>query len=61
LNRQDFKDEYEKRGWTPIILAERWGCSKTRVHQIAVEIESGHKKSQLYVDAVRGLPYLNIY
>lgn len=56
---QDFKSEYEKRGWTPITLAKRWGCSKTRIHQIALEVESGHKKNQLYIDALFSLPNSN--
>lgn len=58
LNRQEFKDEYEKRGWTPISLAARWGCSKTRIHQVAVEVEAGHKKAQLHIDALHGLPFI---
>jgi len=58
LDRQQFKDEYEKRGWTPIPLAERWGVSKTRIHQMAVEVETGHKKAQAYIDMLHGLPYL---
>lgn len=58
MNRQDFKDEYEKRGWTPVTLSERWSCSKTRIHQIAVEVEVGHKKAQAYIDMLHGLPYV---
>ncbi len=58
MNRQEFKNEYEKRGWTPITLANRWGCSKTRIHQIAVEVEENHKKEQHHIDALHGLPYL---
>jgi len=56
LNRTEFKAEYEKRGWTPILLAKRWGCSKTRIHQIAAEVEQGHKKTQAYIDMLNGLP-----
>lgn len=58
MDRLEFKAEYEKRGWTPIPLAERWGVSKTRIHQMAVEVEKWHKKSQAYIDMLHGLPYL---
>jgi len=58
LTKEEFKAEYEKKGWTPIPLAERWGCSKTRIHQIAAEVEAGHKKALAYIDMVHGLPYL---
>jgi hypothetical protein len=60
LDRQEFKDEYEKRGWTPIPLALRWGVSKTRIHQMAVEVERKHKKAQAYIDMLHGLPYVKI-
>jgi hypothetical protein len=39
-------------------LAERWGCSKTRIHQMAVEVEQGHKKAQAYIDMLHGLPHV---
>ncbi|WP_282679527.1 hypothetical protein [Shewanella xiamenensis] len=58
LNRKEFKQEYEKRGWNPDSLSERWGCSKTRIHQIASEVEKNHKKTQAYIDMLHGLPYL---
>ena len=60
MNRQQFKNEYEKRGWSPITLAKRWGVSKTRIHQMAVEVETGHKKSMAYTDMLHGLPYLTV-
>ena len=58
LKRTEFKAEYEKRGWTPISLSERWGCSKTRIHQMAAEVEQGHKKTQAYIDMLHGLPHV---
>ncbi|MAC34716.1 MULTISPECIES: hypothetical protein [Pseudoalteromonas] len=58
MNRTEFKAEYEKRGWTPLLLAKRWGCSKTRIHQMAAEVEQGHKKAQAYIDMLHGLPHV---
>lgn len=58
MNRIEFKAEYEKRGWTPLLLAKRWGCSKTRIHQMAAEVEQGHKKAQAYIDMLHGLPHV---
>lgn len=58
MTKDEYKAEYEKKGWTPIPLAERWGCSKTRIHQIAEEVGNGHKKAQAYIDQVHGLPYI---
>lgn len=60
MDRQEFKKEIEVRGWSIERLAERWGCSKTRIHQIAVEIENGHGKRLFHIDALRGLPYLSV-
>lgn len=58
MTSEEFKAEYEKKGWTPIPLANRWGCSKTRIHQIAKEVGDNHKKKQAYIDMLHGLPYL---
>lgn len=58
MTRKEFKEEYEKRGWTPAKLSERWGCSNTRIHQIAVEVEENHKKKQAHIDMLHGLPYV---
>jgi hypothetical protein len=58
MKKMEFKKEYEKRGWTPLTLAKRWGCSNTRIHQIAAEVECNHKKANAYIDMVNGLPYI---
>lgn len=58
MTHQEFKDEYEKRGWTPKLLSTRWGCSPTRIHQIAKEVENQHKKAQAHIDMLHGLPFI---
>ncbi|MEI8659285.1 hypothetical protein [Vibrio sp. Hal054] len=58
MDRQQYKDEFIKRGWTVITLAKRWSVTPTRIHQIAVEVETNHKKAQAHLDMLHGLPYL---
>lgn len=59
MTRQGFKNVYESRGWNPPTLAQRWDCSKTRIHQIAAEVEDNHKRKQALVDMLNGLPHVN--
>ena len=55
MTQEEFKAEYTKKGWTPTSLAKRWGFSApTRIHQIA---QDPHK-NPYFIDAVKGLPYL---
>ncbi len=60
LKKEEFKEVYESKGWTPSELAKRWGyTAPTRIHQIASDVENGHKRAQAYIDMLRGLPKKN--
>jgi hypothetical protein len=51
MNTAQFKTIYEKKGWTPVTLANYWGfTAATRIHQIAKD------PSMLHACAVDGLP-----
>lgn len=57
MTREDFKNHYEKKGWSAPELARRWGyTAPTRIHQIAADVELGHKRAQSYIDMLYGLP-----
>ncbi|GLT19586.1 hypothetical protein GCM10007938_33680 [Vibrio zhanjiangensis] len=59
MTKDEFKRLYESKGWTPITLSKRWGyTAATRIHQIALEVECGHKRAQSYIDMLNGLPNL---
>jgi len=47
-----YRTEMESRGWTPDMLAKRWGMSKRRVHQIVADDD----RPRYYDDAIRALP-----
>lgn len=57
MTKDEFKAIYESKGWTPTELAKRWGYSApTRIHQLADNVEKGHKRAQAYQDMLHGLP-----
>ncbi|EGR0546774.1 hypothetical protein ACQ5UA_17690 [Vibrio cholerae] len=60
MKKEEFKDIYESRGWTAPELAKRWGyTAPTRIHQIAADVEKGHKRAQAYIDMLMSLPDKN--
>lgn len=55
MNQDEFKKAYQEKGWTPALLAERWGFTDTRrIHQLAKD----ENRRPYWIDAVRGLPYI---
>lgn len=57
LTNDEFKKMYKDKGWTPSLLAERWGFTNpSRIHQIARD----ENRAEHYVDALRGLPHIII-
>lgn len=55
MTPEEFEAEYKKKGWNQTMLAERWGFSDARRVR---QIKADPTKNPYYVDAVRGLPYL---
>lgn len=55
MNQDEFKKTYQDKGWTPSLLAKRWGFKgPRRIHQLAAD----ENRPPYWTDAVRGLPYL---
>ncbi|WP_413694452.1 hypothetical protein [Psychromonas sp. KJ10-2] len=54
--KKEFINAYKKKGWDTKELALRWGCSRTRIYQLADEVGSDHKLAQSHIDKVNGLP-----
>jgi hypothetical protein len=52
LPPDEFKAEYQRRGWTGITLAQRWGKSAEYVSRIGKD----PSRDMVWDDAVRGLP-----
>lgn len=50
----EFRNVMEGRGWTPDMLAVRWGMTKRRIHQIAADTS----RPRYYDDAVENLPII---
>jgi hypothetical protein len=54
MSPDSFRNEMESRGWTPELLAQRWGMTKRRAQQIVADAD----RPRYYDDAVRGLPII---
>lgn len=55
MTQDEFKAMYQEKGWTPAMLAERWGFKGTRrIHQLAAD----EQRPAYWTDALRGLPYI---
>lgn len=52
----EFKQTMAARGWTPDMLAVRWGMSRRRIHQIVADCA----RPRYYDDAVDNLPIVII-
>lgn len=52
----EFRKAMEARGWSPDMLAKRWGMSRRRIHQIAADTG----RPRYYDDAVENLPVVII-
>ncbi len=56
MTTEEFRTLMKEKGWTPTTLAKHWGFkSDSRIHQIARDPH----KNPYFVDAIRGLPYIN--
>lgn len=54
LTPEDFKKTLSDKGWTPELLAVRWGVTKRRVQQIAADSD----RPRYYDDAIGNLPII---
>jgi len=54
LTPEEFRRVLEDKGWSPDLLAARWGLTKRRIQQIAADED----RPRYYDDALTGLPII---
>lgn len=56
MNREEFEKIIADKGWTPLLLGQRWSLSDRRIRMIKAELSEA---KPYYKDAVRGLHKLS--